>query len=509
MRHHAFTKPEVFGASAHPGSRPAGDALHGSAASAATPPVALLGVAFDSLTLAEALQRLEAMVAARRPHYVVTANVDFLAQAREDVELHRILNDAHLVLCDGTPLVWASRLFGNALPERVAGADLVPHLLRRAARRRFRVYFLGATPEANARAVANVRAQFPGLLIAGSHAPPFRPLLEMNHEEIVARICAAQPDILLVSFGCPKAEKWIGMHYQRLGVPVTIGVGATIDFLAGRMKRAPVWMQRSGMEWLFRLCQEPRRLFRRYARDLWSCGWGLAGQAWRTWPVRGRLHGCAGGPLSQTAVSWKRIRLGARLDAETIRRSSSVWECKDRDCFLHLADVRFVDSTGAGLLLRLRKTLRATGRTLVLIAPSEPVRRALAAMRVLDCFLQARDELEARRCLAALREQPAPVVVNCAERPLRWQGEITSRNAPDVWKLTEPHLSASHSHEGTITIDLSGVPFMDTAALGLMVRAQSVAQTRGARVRFAGASPDLRKVVGRSHLESLLVEDAA
>src|SRR5262249_32142031 len=184
-----------------------------------------------------------------------------------------------LVLCDGTPLVWASRLLGQPLPERVAGADLVPELIRLSARRKHRLFFLGATEDSAVQAVANVHARYPHLEIA-HYSPPFRPLHEMDHAEILKRIRAAEPDVLLVAFGCPKAEKWIAMHYRDLGVPVAIGVGATIDFLAGRVKRAPVWMQRSGLEWVFRLIQEPRRLCGRYAKDLWVFGRRILSQWW-------------------------------------------------------------------------------------------------------------------------------------------------------------------------------------------------------------------------------------
>ena len=234
------------------------------------PPIAMLGVAFDNVSLSGALGRIQAMIAARVPSYIVTANVDFLVQARRNAELRRVLLDAHLVLCDGMPLVWASRWLGNPLPERVAGADLAPQLIRVAAEHNYRLFFLGATPEANARAIANVRAQFPNANIAGHFSPPFRPLPEMDNGAIRRRILAAQPDILFVALGCPKAEIWMARHHQSLGVPVMIGVGATMDFLAGDVKRAPLWMQRAGAEWVFRLFQEPRRLFRRYAANLWS-----------------------------------------------------------------------------------------------------------------------------------------------------------------------------------------------------------------------------------------------
>src|SRR5258708_27904059 len=132
----------------------------------AHPPIAILGVPFDNVTVTETIEAISGMVASRKPHYLVTANVDFLVQAQDDVELRRILFDAHLVLCDGTPLVWASRLLGNPLLERVAGADLVPLILRVAAEKGYRVFFLGATPESAGQAVVNLKKLHPGLIIA-------------------------------------------------------------------------------------------------------------------------------------------------------------------------------------------------------------------------------------------------------------------------------------------------------------------------------------------------------
>src|SRR4051812_4465918 len=217
---------------------------------AANPCIAILGVPFDNVSAKEAVALVEQMVATRRPHYLVTANVDFLVQAKEDIELRRILFDAHLVLCDGTPLVWASRLLGNPLPERVAGSDLVPLLLNTAAEKGYRPFFLGSTSETIELAVAKLKERLPRLELAGYYSPPFHRLLEMDHDEITARIAAAKPDLLFVGFGCPKQEKWIAMHYRALGVPVSVGVGATIDFLAGKVVRAPRWMRKAGIEWV-------------------------------------------------------------------------------------------------------------------------------------------------------------------------------------------------------------------------------------------------------------------
>lgn len=236
--------------------------------------IRIMNVPLDVVTMPQTIERITEMIDSRQPHYLATANVDFLVQSTHDTELRRILDQAHLVVCDGTPLVWLSRWLGKPLPERVAGSDLVPELLTMAEKKRWRVFFLGGERGVLARAVRNVETQYPELEIAGAFSPPFAPLDKMNHDAINRRIREAEPDLLLVSFGCPKQEKWIARNYQTLGVPVSVGVGATIDFLAGSMRRAPMWMRKCGLEWVFRLLQEPKRLLRRYAADLavFGCG---------------------------------------------------------------------------------------------------------------------------------------------------------------------------------------------------------------------------------------------
>ncbi len=236
--------------------------------------VRLMNVAFDPVTMPQTLERIQGMITRKEPHYIATANVDFLVQARVDLDLRGILGRADLVVCDGTPLVWLSRLLGRPLPERVAGSDLVPEVLARAEKEGWSVFFLGGQEQVLEKAVANMEARHPKLRIAGAYSPPFAPLNQMDHEGICARIREAKPDVLLVSFGCPKQEKWIARNYRAAGVPVCIGVGATIDFLAGAMKRAPRWMQMHGLEWVFRLCQEPRRLLKRYAIGFFVFGVG-------------------------------------------------------------------------------------------------------------------------------------------------------------------------------------------------------------------------------------------
>jgi N-acetylglucosaminyldiphosphoundecaprenol N-acetyl-beta-D-mannosaminyltransferase len=480
-----------------------------------TPPIAILGVPFDNVTTAETIEAIHRMVESRQPHYLVTANVDFLVQAQEDVELRRILFDAHLVLCDGTPLVWASQLLGNPLVERVAGADLVPLLLRVAAEKGYRVFFLGATPESASRAVDNLKKLHPTLAIVGNYSPPFNKLLEMDHDEIQRRILDAKPDLLFVSFGCPKQEKWIAMHYRSLNVPVSVGVGATIDFLAGSVKRAPAWMQRIGAEWIYRLAQEPRRLFKRYAKDLWVFGWKIFAQLWQLQLRSRKVQRPQMSTPIRTEQNWQWIKLPERLDIAAVRDDALLVDqvlADGRHCLLEMDKVKFIDSTGVGLLIRLQKKVRATGRQLVLLAPSPMVQRALALMRLQNFFASAPDFASAQQLIEArTREQSNAVTLQnpAALNPLLWQGEITAANAKEVWNTTQAHIKSGQRKE--LVIDLSGVRFMDSTGLGLMVRAKKLAQHEQVRLTFINLQPAVENVVQLARLEEFLLarEDAS
>ncbi len=372
-------------------------------------PIALLGVPFDPVTLHGAVDRIDAMIDAWTPHYVVTANVDFLVQARRDAELRRILVDADLVLCDGTPLVWASRWLGNSLPGRAAGADLVPLLLQRAALRGWKVFLLGAAPGVAAEAARRIAKKYPTLPEVAHYSPPFRPLAEMNHDEIAARIRAVQPELLLVSFGCPKQEKWIAMHYRSLGVPVTIGVGATVDFLAGQVKRAPRWMQRSGSEWLFRLLQEPRRLFRRYADDVRHFFPALLAQR-RHLPPTVAEEVSPYAPLREVTLYGLKVRACEQLDRKALHDEKDFWKRvleEHGHCLLDLGEVRAIDSTGLAFLAYWQKRLAKRRRNLILFRPSATVRAALARAGLADQFIVTDGTPFGLRAVAPKRAAPA------------------------------------------------------------------------------------------------------
>jgi N-acetylglucosaminyldiphosphoundecaprenol N-acetyl-beta-D-mannosaminyltransferase len=483
----------------------------------APPSITILGIPFDNVTSSQALNRIEQMIASRKPHYLATANVDFLVQAREDIELRRILFEADLILCDGTPLLWVSRLLGNPLPERVAGADVVPRLIQLAEEKKYRLFLLGATPDSISSAAANLRERYPDLIIAGYYSPPFNKLVEMDHDEIKSRILAARPDVLLVSFGCPKQEKWIAMHYRALGVPVAAGVGATIDFLAGKVSRAPVWMRRAGLEWVFRLIQEPRRLFRRYVKDLWIFSWSILAQWWALQLRNGRIQTTANTARSYALncspkTDYQILVCPAKLDAIAAEadglRIAAILSHR-RHCFLHMAGVASIDSTGVGYLIGLQKKLQSTGLQLVLIAPSTPVCRALKLMRISEFFSSAADVASAQYLVQVrAREQSAAVTLRTAAAvtPLVWHGEITAANAGQVWENTRPHLEALRP-DRELVLDLSDVRFIDSSGLSLMIRAKKFARQQGANLVFKGIQPAVQNVIRIARLESFLQSD--
>jgi N-acetylglucosaminyldiphosphoundecaprenol N-acetyl-beta-D-mannosaminyltransferase len=194
----------------------------------------------------------------------VTVNLDFLAIARRNTRFLDTLNRADLAVADGMPLVWASQLQGRPLPERVTGVDLVDASCQVAEETGHGVFLLGAGPGVAEAAARTLQERYPGLRIAGVYTPPFGPLTPEEDARIVEMIRAAAPGILFVALGAPRQDQWIRAHRHLLGVPVAMGVGCVFDLLAGVVDRAPTWMQRTGLEWAFRLGQEPGRLWRRY-----------------------------------------------------------------------------------------------------------------------------------------------------------------------------------------------------------------------------------------------------
>ena len=233
----------------------------------------LFGIRLDAIDMQQAVSQVLHWVQKRenRCRYVVTPNVDHAVLLQENGNLQRAYEHADLVLADGHPIVWASRLLGQPVPERVPGSDLVPQLFGAASDSdELTVFLLGAAPGVAQKAAENMKKTWPHVRTTGIYSPP--PGFQDDPEEcnyILGRIALSRPDVLVVGLGAPKQECWVHRHRDDIRASVALCVGATIDFLAGEKNRAPLWMQKSGIEWVHRMCSEPRRLVKRYARDAW------------------------------------------------------------------------------------------------------------------------------------------------------------------------------------------------------------------------------------------------
>ena len=225
----------------------------------------LAGVKIDNFTMQEVINKIEGMIKEGKSSYIVTPNAAHIVLLQKDEEFRKAYESARLVLADGMPLIWVSKLLGVPLKEKISGSDLLPKLCEVAAEKGFRVFLLGGRPCAALKSAEALRKNYSALQIVGIYSPPFGfEKDKVENDKITKMIIRSKADILFIGLGAPKQEKWIYTHYKELNIPVSIGVGVTFEFIAGIVKRAPKWMQEIGLEWFFRLIQEPRRLWKRY-----------------------------------------------------------------------------------------------------------------------------------------------------------------------------------------------------------------------------------------------------
>ena len=227
--------------------------------------VRMFGVSLVAVTLGEASEWLSIMAQKKETRLIFTANTEAIVLMRSNEEFRNAYSAADYALADGMPLVWFSRLIGDRLPERVTGSDLLPELCRMAEKKSLKVFFLGGTPEVTPKAVENLLKRFPALQVVGM-ATPWIDLSDSESvsSDLIESVNRSEPDIVFIGFGAPKQEIWLGRNNERLKTGIIVTVGGTFDFLAGKTVRAPLWMQKSGLEWLWRLLHEPKRLWRRY-----------------------------------------------------------------------------------------------------------------------------------------------------------------------------------------------------------------------------------------------------
>jgi N-acetylglucosaminyldiphosphoundecaprenol N-acetyl-beta-D-mannosaminyltransferase len=369
--------------------------------------VAVMGLPLANVTASEAIDQIEGLIRSGGTHQVATANLDFWLNSLKDVHLHRIIAGCSLVLPDGMPLVWISKMLGSPLKERVSGADLLPQLAELSAKKGYGIYLLGGRNGVAERAAARLKEMYPGVNIVGHHAPPLADLERMDHGDTLERIRLAKPDILMVAFGNPKQEKWIRMHAKRLGVPVSIGIGGSMDMLIGDVRRAPRWMQRSGFEWLGRCVQEPSRLVPRYWRNFTCLAWKL--------PIA-LMATCLQRPSQgQSAVrrtgdaGMVHLHIQGNLDAATkvaLERTSASCIAGGQLLVVHLKEMQYASPEGLGALLEARQRLMATGLSLTLAGVPTRMRMLFSAWCLGPLFDEFK--LERERFAVAQNAQHAP-----------------------------------------------------------------------------------------------------
>lgn len=230
--------------------------------------IKFLNTEVDNLTIEEAINSIDNLIQNKKPSYVVTPNVDHIVKLEEDLEFKQVYKNAALILTDGMPLVWISKLKGHKIKEKVSGSDLFPRVCELAATKGYKIFLLGAAEGIAAKAADNLKRKYKNLNVVGTYSPSYG--FEKNEEEIkyiIDLISKDKPDILAVGLGAPKQEKFLYKYNKKLNVPVSLAIGASIDFEAENIKRAPKWMQNIGLEWFYRLCKEPKRMYKRYLVD--------------------------------------------------------------------------------------------------------------------------------------------------------------------------------------------------------------------------------------------------
>lgn len=227
-----------------------------------------LNTQVDNLTMSEAITETDKLIRERKHSYIVTPNMDHIVLMEKDELFKEVYDNADLILTDGKPLLWIAKKQGTPIKEKISGSDFFPEICKLAAKNGYKIYILGAAEGVAAKAADNLRMKYEGLQIVGTYSPPIG--FEKDNEEIrsiIKKINDSEADILAVALGSPKGEKFIYSIREKISAALSISIGATIDFEAGNVKRAPKWMSNIGLEWLYRITQDPGRLIKRYWND--------------------------------------------------------------------------------------------------------------------------------------------------------------------------------------------------------------------------------------------------
>lgn len=476
-------------------------------------PLVVYGVPFHNVTFEESIDWIIDRGKSGLPVNIATANLDFVTQAWGDPELQRILIEADLVLADGFPIVKLAPFFGPRLKARVTGSDLTPKLAERAAKEGLSVYGLGAADGVAERAMEILKERCPDLNVAGTYSPPYAPLLEMDHRTILQRLEQAKPDILFVALGAPKQDKFISMHVRGWNVPVSMGIGASLDFITGDQRRAPRRIQQYHLEWLWRICSDPKRLFGRYlanVRFLFSATWKMI-----------QTHYVADKPVSFQMLEeadFKRLEktgiIAERfqgLDHEEaagkfIERISA--RTTGKNLLLDMHARPWLDSLELGTLLEINKICRAQGKRIILYAPRPKVARLLETCRLIDYFDSATRLDQVERIVANLSEHvDGGMVYKEGALTLELPIELTAATLPTFENVAD-FIHDELQEQGilkTVEIDASQLDFIDSSGLGFLISLKKATQDKGVSMSIENLPPKPRRTFEIARVDKVLL----
>lgn len=497
--------------------------------------IVLLGIPIDNLTIEAAVEKIAELAALYRrdgrPRHVATVNVDFMVNTLawrlsgvRHPELLHILRRADLVTADGMPLVWLSRLLGTPLRQRVAGADLAPLLARLSAERNLSLYFLGGKGDAAAQAAQILEQRFPGMRIAGIDAPFVYTQgaeladFEALDQPVLEKINAADPDILLIGFGNPKQEIWFDRNRGRLRAGVSIGIGGTFEFITGRVSRAPLWMQQAGLEWVYRMLQEPRRLLKRYCIGLFKFGFMALPSIVYMLYARLRLRHEApaarpeAGPAacSLPASAPAAVRLPAAVDAVFVAAQGATElerMLAPSRIVLDFSGVGFIDSSGLGFLLTLLRRADAAGKKMFFTGMTPAARHVFAVTKTWDMIAplvcegpvdlqmqQSRQEKEEKDAFSwTIATDPDCAVVS-------FSGNFDAFEAGRV--RPEEIVGAVGPHHAIL--NLAGVGFCDSSGISFFLKVHRALSREGRLCIMCNAGATVQQMLRMTRLDRLI-----
>ena len=448
-----------------------------------------VGLPYHHLTMDQALADCMEAISQRDPVYIATANVDFTCQAYQDAALRDLIFNAHRILCDGWPLVWQSKKLGTPLPERVAGSDLMPLLIKQCAQNDHSVYFFGSDNETLAEAKSILENKHPGLKICGFESPKIGLIHEWDNVAFCERINVANPDVLLIALGCPKQERWYRVNQHRLKVPLALGIGASLDFISGKQIRAPRWVQALGMEWFWRMTTDPKRLVSRYTKNIQF----FHNVARKERQIAGRQGKDAlRKPLSDEDLSGARSRLSI-LSLNDISSNLPV----DGHAIVDCSQAKTFNYKEFGILADISRQARLKNKLLILYSPPQSLQTIIAHTRLQRQF---------PICDSAVG------VCDAVNRHDQQELGVSDTGLTPTFALTWKTFSRvetwyhDHADQG-FTLSLGQVPFVDSNALVRLMELQQYAQGKGHQLVVKDVDTDTQQLIIR--LKIPLTEEAA